>query len=58
MEWPKVPVKSIGNGYYRVCTPGGGMCIEIHGFQGAKHVAEAIYCSSHSDIRASRASVQ
>ena len=58
MKRPTAPVEYIGRGLYRVCTKGGGMCIEIHGFYKAINVAEAIYSSSHSDIRASRASVQ
>jgi len=58
MNRPRAPVEYIGGGLYRVCTKGGGMCIEIHGFYKAINVAEAIYSSSHSDIRASRASVQ
>jgi hypothetical protein len=58
MERPRVPIEQLGKYRFRVCTPGGGLCVETTGEQSAKAVAEAIYCSSHSSMRASRASVQ
>ena len=58
MKKSEVTIRRLENGMYRVCTPQEGLCVETWDEVRAQSVAEALHCSNHSSIRASRASVQ
>jgi len=49
-----VPIDRLDTGVYRICTPGGGLCVETLGDHRAISIAQALYCSSHSSMAVSR----
>jgi hypothetical protein len=58
MQQSSIRIEKLDTGMYRVCTPQQGLCVETWDEVRAQAVAAALHCSSHSEMRASRASVQ
>ena len=59
MERSSQPIEYLGNNRYRVCNPGGGLCVDSDNPYRAATVAQALaQCSSHSSMVISRPSDQ
>jgi hypothetical protein len=60
MDYVPFQIERLPNGWYRVCSPSGAMCIDSFCELRAHSIGETLhtYCSTHSEMRASRASVQ
>ncbi len=59
MDRPSQPIEYLGRNRYRVCNPGGGICVDCDNPYRAATVAKALaQCSSHSSMVISRPSDQ
>ena len=59
MDRPSLKIEYLGKHCYRVCSPGGGLCVDSDNPYRAATVAKALaQCSSHSSMVISRPSDQ